>query len=336
MRTHKKQKEPPMHASTPPLHFGRRRFLSWNDQQRAKHGGRVQKVSVDAGFTCPNRDGSKGIGGCTFCNNDGFTPSYLRDDKDISRQIETGLDFFSRRYPNTRYFVAYFQAYSNTYAPVDQLRKVYEAALTHPKIDGLVIGTRPDCVPDDVLDYLAELSRRKVIELELGIESCDDATLTRVNRGHDFAAAEDAIRRAATRGLQVAAHIMFDLPGESRESMLAGAAKLSALPLNSLKLHQLQVIKHTVLANQWRRDPGSLPIMSPQDYFERVVDFLERLSPDIAIQRIGSEVPPSLKLAPDWNMRLHELLPHVEALLLARDTWQGRLYRGQEAAPLKA
>lgn len=325
-----------MHASTPPLHFGQRRFLSWNDLQRAKHGGRVQKVSVDAGFTCPNRDGSKGIGGCTFCNNDGFTPSYLRDDKDISRQIETGLDFFSRRYPNTRYFVAYFQAYSNTYAPVDQLRKVYEAALAHPKIDGLVIGTRPDCVPDDVLDYLAELSRRKVIELELGIESCDDATLTRVNRGHDFAAAEDAIRRAATRGLQVAAHIMFDLPGESRESMLAGAAKLSALPLNSLKLHQLQVIKHTVLANQWRRDPGSLPIMSPQAYFERVVDFLERLSPDIAIQRIGSEVPPSLKLAPDWNMRLHELLPHVEALLLARDTWQGRLYQGQEAAPLKA
>ncbi len=336
MRTHKKQKEPPMHASTPPLHFGQRRFLSWNDLQRAKHGGRVQKVSVDAGFTCPNRDGSKGIGGCTFCNNDGFTPSYLRDDKDISRQIETGLDFFSRRYPNTRYFVAYFQAYSNTYAPVDQLRKVYEAALTHPKIDGLVIGTRPDCVPDDVLDYLAELSRRKVIELELGIESCDDATLTRVNRGHDFAAAEDAIRRAATRGLQVAAHIMFDLPGESRESMLAGAAKLSALPLNSLKLHQLQIIKHTVLANQWRRDPGSLPIMSPQTYFERVVEFLEQLSPEIAIQRIGSEVPPSLKLAPDWNMRLHELLPHVEALLLARDTWQGRLYQGQEAAPLKA
>jgi radical SAM protein (TIGR01212 family) len=317
-----------MHSSTIPPPFGARRFLSWNDQQRSRHGGRVQKVSVDAGFTCPNRDGSKGVGGCTFCNNDGFTPSYLRSQKDISQQIDTGLDFFTRRYPNTRHFVAYFQAYSNTYAPVDQLRKVYEAALAHPKIDGLVIGTRPDCVPDDVLDYLAELSRSKIIELELGLESCDDATLARVNRGHDFACAQDAIRRAATRGLQVAAHIMFDLPGESRESMLAGADKLSALPLNSLKLHQLQIIRNTVLAKQWRGDPASLPIMSAQDYFELVVDFLERLSPRIAIQRIGSEVPPALKLAPDWNMRLHELLPQVEALLLARETWQGRLSRG--------
>lgn len=320
-----------MHRSAIPPQFGTRRFLSWNDQQRSRHGGRVQKVSVDAGFTCPNRDGSKGIGGCTFCNNDGFTPSYLRDQADITRQIETGLAFFTRRYPNTTHFVAYFQAYSNTYASVDQLRKVYEAALAHPKIDGLLIGTRPDCVPDEVLDYLAELSRSKIVELELGLESCDDATLVRVNRGHNFADAQDAICRAAARDLQVAAHIMFDLPGESRESMLAGADKLSALPVHSIKLHQLQIIKHTVLANQWRRDPASLPIMSPQDYFALVVDFLERLSPHIAIQRIGSEVPPAFKLAPDWNMRLHELLPHVEALLLARDTWQGRLFGGAKS-----
>jgi len=301
--------------------------LSWNDQQRARHGGRVQKVSVDGGFTCPNRDGSKGVGGCTFCNNDGFTPSYLRNESDIARQIDTGLDFFTRRYPNTRHFVAYFQAYSNTYAPVDQLRRIYGAALAHPRIDGLVIGTRPDCVPNDVLDYLAELARTHIVELELGLESCDDATLARVNRGHSFADATDAITRAAARGLQVGAHIMFDLPGESRDSMLAGAAKLSALPLASLKLHQLQIMKHTVLANQWRRDPASLPIMGPDDYFALVVDFLERLSPAIAIQRIGSEVPPSVKLAPAWNMRLHELLPQVEALLQERDTWQGRLYR---------
>ena len=158
-----------MLAPSIPASFGTRRFLSWNESQRAKHGGRVQKVSVDAGFTCPNRDGSKGIGGCTFCNNAGFTPSYLREEREITRQIETGLDFFSRRYPNTRHFVAYFQAYSNTYAGVDQLRTIYEAALAHPKIDGLVIGTRPDCVPDDVLDYLAELSRTKIVELELGV-----------------------------------------------------------------------------------------------------------------------------------------------------------------------
>jgi len=316
-----------MLAPSIPASFGTRRFLSWNESQRAKHGGRVQKVSVDAGFTCPNRDGSKGIGGCTFCNNAGFTPSYLREEREITRQIETGLEFFSRRYPNTRHFVAYFQAYSNTYAGVDQLRTIYEAALAHPKIDGLVIGTRPDCVPDDVLDYLAELSRTKIVELELGIESCDDATLARVNRGHTFAEAEDSIRRAAQRGLDIAAHIMFDLPGESRESMLAGAGKLSALPLTSLKLHQLQIIKGTQLANEWRRNPASLPIMNPEEYFSLVVDFLEQLSPTIAIQRIGSEVPPSHKLAPDWNMRLHELLPRVEALLEERNTWQGRLHQ---------
>lgn len=311
-----------------PAQFGERRFLSWNELQREKHGGRVQKVSVDAGFTCPNRDGSKGIGGCTFCNNAGFTPSYLREEREITRQIETGLDFFTRRYPGTKHFVAYFQAYSNTYAGVDQLRAVYQAALAHPKIDGLVIGTRPDCVPDDVLDYLAELSETKIVELELGIESCDDATLKRVNRGHDFAESDDAVHRAAARGLDVAAHIMFDLPGESRESMLAGAAKLSALPLSSLKFHQLQIIKGTQLANEWRRDPASLPLLSAEAYLELLVDFLERLSPTISIQRVGSEVPPSHKLAPEWNLRLHELLPRLEALLLERNTWQGRLYAG--------
>lgn len=319
-----------MHASTIPLEFGERRFLSWNEQQRKKHGGRVQKVSVDAGFTCPNRDGSKGVGGCTFCNNAGFTPSYLREHREITRQIEVGLDFFTRRYPNTRHFVAYFQAYSNTYSGVDQLRSIYEAALAHPQIHGLVIGTRPDCVPDDVLDYLAEIAQTKIVELELGIESCDDATLQRVNRGHDFAESVDAVQRAAARGLEVAAHIMFDLPGESRESMLAGAAKLSALPLTSLKFHQLQIIKGTQLANQWRRDPQSVPLLSADAYLELLVDFLERLSPTIAIQRVGSEVPPSHKLAPEWNMRLSELAPRMEELLAARETWQGRLYSPEQ------
>lgn len=318
-----------MSSSRIPPQFGARRFLSWNEQQKEKHGGRVQKVSIDAGFTCPNRDGSKGVGGCTYCNNSGFTPSYLREERDIARQIETGLEFFSRRYPNTKYFVAYFQAYSNTYAPLEKLRSLYETALAHPQIDGLVIGTRPDCVPDDVLDYLAEIAQSKIVELEFGLESCDDATLARVNRGHTFAEAEDAIRRAAARGLEVGAHIMFDLPGESRDSMLAGASKLSALPLASLKLHQLQIVKGTQIAKQWKREPEQWNIMGPEEYFNLVVDFLERLSPQIAIQRIGSEVPPSQKLAPEWNMRLHELLPRVEALLEERDTWQGRLFLAQ-------
>ena len=177
-----------MSNSRIPPQFGARRFLSWNDQQKEKHGGRVQKVSIDAGFTCPNRDGSKGVGGCTYCNNSGFTPSYLREERDITRQIETGLEFFTRRYPNTKYFVAYFQAYSNTYAPLEKLRALYETALAHPQIDGLVIGTRPDCVPDDVLDYLAEIAQNKIVELEFGLESCDDATLARVLQAANQAA----------------------------------------------------------------------------------------------------------------------------------------------------
>ncbi|SFN16348.1 hypothetical protein SAMN05660284_00697 [Formivibrio citricus] len=313
-----------------PPQFGRRRYLSWNDLQQKKYGGRVQKVSVSAGFNCPNRDGSKGIGGCTFCNNAGFTPSYLRDHSEITAQLETGLNFLAQRYPETTHFVAYFQAYSNTYGEFERLRTAYETALAYPRIDGLVIGTRPDCVSDEVLDYLAELAQTRIVELELGIESCDDTTLERVNRGHDFAATIDAIQRAAARGLPVTGHLIFGLPGESRESMLTGAEKLSALPLSSLKFHQLQIIKGTQLANEWRRDPASVPLLSVNEYLNLLADFLERLSPDIAIQRVGSEVPPSHKLAPEWSIRLSELAPRLDTLLSVRNSWQGRLYKAEQ------
>ncbi|HMU16898.1 MAG TPA: TIGR01212 family radical SAM protein, partial [Thauera aminoaromatica] len=199
------------HAVSP---FGERRYNAWNDHVKRRWGGRVQKVSVAAGFTCPNRDGTLGSGGCTFCNNAGFTPGYLDRRDPIGEQIDAGLRFLDRRYPGTARFIAYFQTYSNTYGEFARLRESYEAALAHPRICGLAIGTRPDCLPDAVLDYLAQLAREHIVELEIGVESCDDEVLRRINRGHDFACSEEAIRRAAARGLGVTAHLILGLPGE--------------------------------------------------------------------------------------------------------------------------
>ena len=303
--------------------FGKRGYHAWNEQVKVRRGGRVQKVSVTAGFTCPNRDGLVGWGGCTFCNNDGFTPGYLERGQSITAQIDAGLDFLHRRYPTTTRFIAYFQSYSNTYGGLERLRVCYQEALSHPQIVGLALGTRPDCLPDAVLDYLAALAREHIIELEIGVESCNDAVLARVNRGHDFAASVDAIKRAAARGLEVTAHVMLGLPGESDESMLDGAGQLSALPIHALKIHQLQLVRGTALARQWQDNPASVPLLGEQACIELLADFIERLSPAVLLQRVGSEVPPSLKLAPQWNLRLSELAPRISAELARRGSWQG-------------
>jgi len=306
--------------------FGERRYHAWNDHVKARHGGRVQKVSVLAGFTCPNRDGLVGSGGCTFCNNASFTPGYLHRRQSITEQIDAGLEFLHRRYPGTQRYIAYFQSYSNTYGEFERLRACYAEALAHPQICGLAIGTRPDCLPDAVLDYLAELAGQYIIELEIGVESCNDAALARVNRGHDFAASVDAIERAAARGLDVTAHVLLGLPGESHASMMDGARQLSALPIHALKLHQLQLVRGTALAREWQRDPAAVPLLDEQACISLLVDFIERLSPRILLQRIGSEVPPSLKLAPEWNLRLSELAPRLTAELARRSSWQGSHY----------
>ncbi|MBK1685267.1 TIGR01212 family radical SAM protein [Rhodoferax fermentans] len=310
-----------------PCPFGERRYNAWNEHVKTRYGGRVQKVSVQAGFTCPNRDGLLGKGGCTFCNNDGFTPGYLDTQQTITEQISAGLNFLRRRYPNTQRYMAYFQSYSNTYGEFERLRACYDEALAHPDISGLAIGTRPDCLPDVVLDYLAELSRHHIIELEIGIESCNDAVLARVNRGHDFACSVDAIQRAAARGLEVTAHLLLGLPGESVDSMLDGARQLSNLPIHALKLHQLQVVRGTLLARDWRRDPESVPLLGEDECIGLLADFIERLAPHILLQRVGSEVPPSQKLAPEWNVRLSELAPRISAELTKRGSWQGCRYQ---------
>ena len=310
--------------------FNDHRYHAYNDWAKRELGGRLQKVSIDAGFTCPNRDGSLGIGGCSFCNNEGFSPSYLREQRDISAQIDTGIEFMRRRYPRTKAFLAYFQSYSNTYDNLDSLKKTYEIALKHPDISGLVIGTRPDCLPDETLDYLAELSTRMLVELEIGIESCNDDVLRECLRGHDFACTQDAIERAARRGLFITGHLLLGLPLETPESLIEGAKKIARLPLDALKFHQLQIVRGTRLANQYRADPASVSLLSPERYLDAVIDMLEHLPPHIKIQRLGSEVPPDVLVSPDWGMRLFKFPAMLEARLQARDTWQGKFFPDEQ------
>jgi radical SAM protein (TIGR01212 family) len=306
--------------------FSGHRYHAYNDWAKQTYGGRLQKVSIDAGFTCPNRDGSLGVGGCSFCNNEGFSPSYLRQQPDIHTQIDTGIEFMRRRYPRTLGFLAYFQSYSNTYDSLENLKATYDRALSHPDIIGLVIGTRPDCLSDETLDYLAELSTRTLVELEIGIESCNDQVLQECLRGHNFACTQEAIERAALRGLFITGHLLLGLPHETRESLVVGAQTLARLPLDALKFHQLQIVRGTRLANQYRADPASISLMSPEAYLDAVIDMLEVLPPEFKIQRLGSEVPPDVLVSPDWGMRLHKFPAMLEARLEQRETWQGRLF----------
>ena len=306
--------------------FNDHRYHLYNDWAKKKYGGRLQKVSIDAGFTCPNRDGSLGIGGCSFCNNEGFSPSYLREERDICKQIDIGIEFMRRRYPKTKGFLAYFQSYSNTYDSLDHLKKTYELALAHPTVSGLVIGTRPDCLPEETLDYLAELSKRMLVELEIGIESCNDEVLRECRRGHDCAGTEDAIRRAARRGLFITGHLLLGLPLETRASLIEGAKALAKLPLDALKFHQLQIVRGTRLANQYRSAPEHIQLLDPDSYLNAVIDMLEHLPPHMKIQRLGSEVPPNVLVSPDWGMRLHKFPARLEEKLKARSTWQGKLF----------
>ncbi|MDR1274901.1 MAG: TIGR01212 family radical SAM protein [Candidatus Accumulibacter sp.] len=318
-----------MSAAIPEAFHGRR-YNAYNDWAKKHYGGRLQKISVDAGFTCPNRDGTLGFGGCSFCNNEGFSPSYLREQRNIAEQIDTGVEFARRRYPRSKAFLAYFQSYSNTYAALEKLREAYGAAIDHPDIAGLVVGTRPDCLPDETLDYLADLSKRVFVELEIGIESCDDAVLKECLRGHDFSCTRDAFARAAQRGLFLTGHLLIGLPLETHESLMRGAEALAALPIDALKFHQLQIMRGTRLAERYLADPENLSLLDLNSYFDSVIDVVERLPPSMKIQRLGSEVPPRVLVSPDWGMRLDKFAPMFEERLRARNAWQGRCFRGQK------
>ena len=286
---------------------------------------KVQKITLDGGFSCPNRDGTKGRGGCTYCNNQTFNPAYCHRDKPVAEQMREGIAFFAHKYPQMRY-LAYFQAYTNTYASLDVLRKRYEEALAVEGCVGLVIGTRPDCMPDELLDYLQELAQRTFVLVEYGIESCNDATLLRINRGHDYATAVDAVQRTALRGISVGAHIILGLPGEDRGEVMRQAVELSRLPLTTLKMHQLQLIRGTRMAEEYAQSPADFHLFALDDYVETVVDYVERLRPDIVLERFASQSPKELLIAPDWGLKNHELVEKIKRRIRERDTWQGRLY----------
>lgn len=305
-----------------------KRYNTSAGRYRRMFGERLQKLVLDAGFSCPNRDGTVGFGGCSYCDNAAFHPGYSTPGKPILQQIDEGIEFHRRRYPKVRHYLAYFQAYSNTYAPLETLKALYGEALSHPDVVGLVIGTRPDCVDEAKLDYLASLAADgKVIVVEYGIESCQDKTLERIGRGHDFACARKAVEMTAARWIDVGAHFILGLPGETRQMMLDQCAVISDLPLTSVKFHQLQIVRGTRIEREFEERPEDFLRFGLDEYLDLVIDILERLRPDLCVERVAGEVPPRFVRQTPWGLiRNDGILRLLDQRLEERDTYQGRLY----------
>lgn len=328
-----------------------KRYNSFVGYFKRMYGERLQKIVLDAGFTCPNRDGKVGRGGCTYCDNAAFHPSYSTSGKSIRQQLDEGIEFHKVRYRTTEHYLAYFQSYSNTYAPLEKLRVLYEEALSHPSVVGIVIGTRPDCVDEQKLDYLAELAQGKVLKgwsrrlqkdslssdglrtapiviVEYGIESCYDTTLMRVNRGHGFEIARRAVQMTAGAGIDVGAHFILGLPGETKQMMLDSCSMINDLPLRSVKFHQLQIVKGTRMEQEYAECPQDFERFSLEEYLDFFVNMLERLRPDLFIERFVGEVPPRFVNETPWGLiRNVELLRLLEKRLEELDSWQGKLYQ---------
>ncbi|MGM9740573.1 MAG: TIGR01212 family radical SAM protein [Candidatus Cryptobacteroides sp.] len=317
-----------------------KRYNTFVGYYRRIYGERLQKLVIDAGFTCPNRDGKVGRGGCSFCDNAAFHPGYSIPGKPIADQIDEGISFHRVRYRNTSHYLAYFQSYSNTYAPLPRLIELYSEALSHPSVVGIVIGTRPDCVDEEKLDWLASLKDgralpgwkregfdKPVVKIEYGIESCYDRTLERVGRGHDIAAAVKAVSMSAERGLDPGAHFILGLPGETREMLVDQCSFISSLPLHSVKFHQLQIVRGTRIEKEYAQCPEDFLRLSLDDYLDLVIDILERLRPDLYIERVAGEVPPRFVKETAWGLvRNFQILHLLDGKLEARDTFQGRFY----------
>jgi radical SAM protein (TIGR01212 family) len=304
-----------------------RRFNSYAEYIKKRFGGRVQKVSVDAGFTCPNRDGKIGTGGCTYCDNNGFNPSYCDPQKSITQQIKEGIEFHSLRYRRAKQFLVYFQPFSNTYAPIKVLKEKYEEALSFPGVAGLVIGTRPDCIDDEKLNYLAFLAKRWYIQVEYGVETHNDETLKRINRGHDSSIAEDVIRKTHELGVSTGAHYIFGLPGESIDEMFHTGEVISRLHLDTVKFHQLQIVKGTKIEQEFIKDSSTFHIFTLEDYIDFIIRFIERLNPAIVIERLTSEMPPRFLTGTNMGIiRYDEVLRRIEEELKKRNSRQGLFY----------
>lgn len=332
-----------------------KRYNSFVGYYRRRYGERLQKLVLDAGFSCPNRDGTVGRGGCTYCDNAAFHPGYSTPGKPLLTQIDEGIEFQKVRYPRVRHYLAYFQAYSNTYGSLERLKALYEEVLRHPEVVGIVIGTRPDCVDVEKLDYLADLaagrvlpgwqrSLRKVpgptvqapvpdtltapiVVVEYGIESCHDSILRHINRGHNFECARKAVEMTAERGIDTGAHFILGLPGETREMLLDQCGLISSLPLRSVKFHQLQIVKGTAMEKEYAADPSAFYRPGLDEYLDFVIDILERLRPDLYIERVAGEVPPRFVNDTPWGLvRNFEILRLLDKRLEERGTWQGRLY----------
>ena len=287
---------------------------------------RVQKISLDTGFTCPNRDGTKGVGGCTYCNNNTFNPNYCNPDKSITQQLDEGIELFAKKY-KTQQYLAYFQAYTNTYAAIELVKELYNEAIRHPKVIGLVIGTRPDCINEDLINFLSELSHKYHISLEFGIESTLDRTLKMVNRCHTYKETVAAYELSKNKGLHLGGHMIVGLPGESKEDILNHAKELSKLPINTLKLHQLQVVKHTMMATQFKKDPATFSFFTVEEYIDLITDFVALLRPDIIIERFISQCPAHLLIAPNWNgLKNFEIVAKIDNKLVEKNLWQGKLF----------
>lgn len=303
-----------------------KRYLDYTTYIKQRFDKRVQKISVNAGFTCPNLDGTKSRGGCTYCNNNTFNPFYCKPVKPVLTQIDEGISFFEEKY-KTQEYLAYFQAFSNTYADTGYLEKLYLEALSHPKVIGLVISTRPDCIHKDNLELLTDLARDHYVSLELGIESTHNPTLEAINRCHSYEETIAAFEMAKGRNLHLGGHLIMGLPGENREILFSHADNVNKLPIEILKIHHLQIVKHTMMAFQYKNDPDMFELFELEGYVDFISDFISRLRPDIILGRFTSESPAKYLIAPKWNgLKNYEITAMIDKALINKDLWQGKHY----------